>query len=252
MNSNKYVLRILLVFSFITASVWAQKTDFYKSQGYTSLFNGKDLSNWVIPEENNNSWSVFQGTIDCALTYSDKQKAKRHLTTKKKYKDFALHIEWRFKGYGGSFYKMPIILPNGDYVLDEHGEKVVRMKPNADSGILLKGVGQVNLWCWDVGSGELWHVRNNKKLPSEVRAGAVPTSNQDNPVGSWNAMDVYVKGNRITVVNNGIIVIDNALYPGLDVEGEIALQHHGKRSKDGKLGPTASLVQFKNIWIKEL
>ncbi|MEA3461228.1 MAG: hypothetical protein U9R49_05050 [Bacteroidota bacterium] len=33
------------------------------------------------------------------------------------------------------------------------------LRPNSDSGILLKGVGQANLWCWSVGSGELWSGR---------------------------------------------------------------------------------------------
>jgi hypothetical protein len=125
--------------------------------------------------------------------------------------------------------------------------------PNSDSGILLKGVGQTNLWCWPVGSGELWSVRNNKSLPPEVRAAAVPLENADQPVGEWNAFDITVKGDRITVVNNGILVIDNALFPGLDKKGPIGLQHHGGVDEEtGKLRGASSLVQFRNIWIKEL
>lgn len=247
----KYLLAILSCFVIQISS--AQKENYYKTQGYTSLFNGKDLERWVVPKDNNKSWSAFNGTIDCALT-SKAPKGKRHLYTKNEYKDFSLHIEWRFKGCGDMLYKMPTILPNGDYLLDKNGEKVTKLKPNADSGIFIKKNGQqVNLWCWDVGSGELWSVRNNKKLPENVRSAAVPSSNQDNPIGQWNAMDIHVKGDRITVISNGIVVINNALFPGIDVKGPIGLQHHGyKNEKTGKLGGTASLVQFKNIWIKEL
>ena len=54
-------------------------------------------------------------------------------------------------------------------------------------------------------------------------------------------------------MNNGIIVIDNALFPGLNVKGPIGLQHHGGiNAKTGKLMGGSSLVQFRNIWIKEL
>jgi hypothetical protein len=40
----------------------------------------------------------------------------------------------------------------------------------------------------------------------------------------------------ITNVNNGIVLINNALYPGLDINGPIGLQHHGRvDQKTGKL-----------------
>jgi hypothetical protein len=104
-----------------------------------------------------------------------------------------------------------------------------------------------------VGSGELWSVRNDRSLPPEVRAAAVPSENADKLVGQWNAFDITVKGDRITVVNNGIVVINNALYPGLDVTGPLGLQHHGGINPEtGKLRGASSLVQFRNIWIKEL
>jgi hypothetical protein len=164
-----------------------------------------------------------------------------------------LHIEWRFKGYGAHLFPLPTILPDGSYVKDKNGKTIEPLGPNSDSGILLKRVGQTNLWCWSVGSGELWSVRNNEELPPEVRAGAVPSENADKPVGQWNAFDIIVKGERITVANNGIVVIHNALFPGLDIEGPIGLQHHGGINKEtDKLQGASSLVQFRNIWIKEL
>ncbi|MCB9292844.1 MAG: DUF1080 domain-containing protein [Lewinellaceae bacterium] len=99
----------------------------------------------------------------------------------------------------------------------------------------------------------MWSIRNNKDLPAEVRAAAVPSVNADHPVGNWNVFDIIVKGERITIINNGQIVIDNAYYPGLNVKGPIGLQHHGGINPDtGKLNGASSLVQFRNIWIKEI
>jgi len=229
----------------------AQEKNVYEEAGYTRIFNGKDLSGWMVPEGDNGHWSVIDNVID----YDARSEATedKNLWTEKEYEDFVLHIEWRFKGYGDHLFPLPTILPDGSYVKDQAGNTVQPLGPNSDSGILLKGVGQTNLWCWSVGSGELWSVRNNKDLPPEVRAAAVPSENADKPVGQWNAFDVIVKGDRITVANNGVVVIHDALFPGLDVKGPLGLQHHGGvHPETGKLRGASSLVQFRNIWIKEL
>ena len=46
-------------------------------------------------------------------------------------------------------------------------------------------------------------------------------------------------------------VIEAAELPDVPAEGPIALQHHGAK-KDGVWVQPPSLVQFRNIWIKEL
>ncbi|MFW5822070.1 MAG: 3-keto-disaccharide hydrolase, partial [Tangfeifania sp.] len=77
----------------------AQDTgNLYENEGYKSLFNGKNLDGWVIPEGDNGHWSVIDGVID----YDARSEAKgdKNLWTEEKFKDFKLHIEWRFKGYG--------------------------------------------------------------------------------------------------------------------------------------------------------
>jgi hypothetical protein len=250
----KKILNILaagIVFCTLTGMLSAQEQSYFEKAGYTSLFNGENLAGWKIPEGDNGHWSVINGVID----YDARSEAEgdKSLWTEKEFEDFKLHVEWRFKGYGDRPYNVPIILPNGNYLKDEDGNVYRKAMPNADSGILLKGAGQTNLWCWPAGSGELWSVRNDKSLPAEVRAGAVPKENADKPVGEWNAFDITVKGERITVINNGIVVIDNALFPGLDTIGPIGLQHHGGVDEEtGKLKPASSLVQFRKIWIKEL
>jgi len=250
MKNFETVLAAFLLFAFSGAS-FAQGKTLFKAEGYTELFNGKDLTGWKVPVGDNGHWSVIDGVID----YDALSEAKddKNLWSEKEYTNFKLHVEWRFKGYGDHLFPLPTILPNGDYLRDKDGKVIEPLGPNSDSGILLKDVGQANLWCWSVGSGELWSVRNNQSLPAEVRAAAVPKENADKPVGQWNAFDITVIGDRITIVNNGITVIDNVLYPGLDKPGRIGLQHHGGiNQKTGKLQGASSLVQFRNIWIKEL
>jgi hypothetical protein len=77
-----------------------------------------------------------------------------------------------------------------------------------------------------------------------------PKANADNDIGQWNAFDITMKGDRLTVVENGIKVIDNAQLPGVPARGPIALQHHGSRQNGVWTGPP-SLVQFRNLGIKE-
>ncbi len=215
-----------------------------------SLFNGRNLSGWKIPEGDNGHWRVVDGVIDYdALSEAPGNKS---LWADGEYGDFELHVEWRFKRTAG-LYPMPTILPDGSYQTDAQGKVIKTPTPNADSGILLRGNSQTNLWCWPVGSGELWSVRNDKSLTPETRAAAVPKVRADSPVGLWNAMDITLVGDRVTIVLNGAKVIDNAQMPGLPARGPIGLQHHGgMNKKTGELGPACSLIQFRNVWVREL
>ena len=60
-----------------------------------------------------------------------------------------------------------------------------------------------------------------------------------------------MKGDRLTVVLNGTTVIENAQLPGVPARGPIGLQHHGD-FKDGKWVSPPALVQFRNIYVKEI
>ena len=147
---------------------------------------------------------------------------------------------------------MPVILKDGTHLTDSKGKQIKIKLPNADSGILLRGnsKSQVNIWCWPVGSGEVYGYRMDKKMPTEVRSGVTPMVNADNPVGQWNQFIIIMQGDRLTVLLNNKQVLVNAQLPGVPVQGKIALQHHGG-FKNGKYSPASSLVQFRNVMIKE-
>jgi hypothetical protein len=62
-----------------------------------------------------------------------------------------------------------------------------------------------------------------------------------------------MKGDRLWVKLNGEEVISNAQLPGVPREGPLALQHHGSwNAKTNQWNGPPSLVQFRNIYIKEL
>ena len=218
--------------------------------GFVPLFNGRDFTGWKLPEGDNGHWKVINGVID----YDARSEATgdKNLWTEKEYKDFVLRIDWRIKETTG-LYPVPTVLPDGTHKKGPDGKDIVTPTPNADSGIYLRGTSkaQLNIWCWPIGSGEVYGYRMDKNMPTEVRAGVTPKVKADKPVGEWNTFEITMKGDRLTVMLNGKKVIENAQLLNLPESGRLALQHHGG-FKDGKYSPASSLVQFRNISIKEL
>ncbi len=191
-----------------------QEKDNVAPRGFQVLFNGKDLTGWKARQRGVDSeaerakwqqnWKVEAGIIK----FDGKGPT---LWTTRKFKDFVLMVDWRFP------------------------------KPG-DSGIYLRGQSksQVNIWCNEMGSGEVWGYRTDKKLPEEIRKACTPLKKMDKTVGQWNRFVITMKGDRLTVKLNGEVVINSAQLPRVPAEGEIALQRHGNP------------VEFKNIYIKSL
>lgn len=205
--------------------------------GFTSLFNGRDLSGWRgrphldprkdaegSPEERasrQKQWNddrAAHWTVQDGVIVSDGHGV--FLTTDRDYGDFELLVEW--------------MLP----------------KPCADSGIYLRGNPQVQIWdpqcerdfkhgC-QKGSGGLW---NN---PADA-PGKWPLVKADKPVGEWNATRIRMVGERVTVELNGQVVVDAATLANffekgkpLPTTGPIQIQTHG------------APMHVRNVFIKEL
>jgi hypothetical protein len=88
-------------------------------EGFTALFNGKDLTGWNVSEKNAQHWKVEEGVI----VYDGKGSS---LPTAEEYGDFELYVDWK-------------------------------IEKGADSGIYLRGKPQVQIWTRDEGSGGLWN-----------------------------------------------------------------------------------------------
>jgi hypothetical protein len=220
-------------------------------EGFTSLFNGKDLTGWKIPQGDNGHWKVVDGVID----YDAESEApgEKSLTSEREFADYVLRMEWRIKGTPYVNPNVFIVRPDGSHKKDADGKDIRIPVPDSDSGVYMRGFSkaQVNIWAWPVGSGEVYGYRMDQKLPPEVRAGVTPKRNMDKNIGEWNAFEITMQGDRLTVVLNGEEVISKAQLPGVPAKGPIVLQHHGGK-KNGVWASPPSLVQFRNIAIKEL
>ena len=218
---------------------------------WTSLFNGEDLSGWIVPEGDGGHWQVKDGVIDYdAMSQAEGDK---NLWTEEEFDNFQLQIDWRLTDTPFVNENVMLIRPDGTPQLDENGEIIRIAMPDSDSGIYLRGMpkAQVNIWSWPVGSGEVWGYRTDPDMPAEVVSGVTPKTMADNHIGEWNTFKITMYDDRLTVVLNDVLIIDNVQLPDVDEKGPIALQHHGHK-EDGEWASSPSLVQFKNIYIREL
>lgn len=202
-------------------------------EGFTALFNGKDLTGWkglvgnpksrreMSPEKlaeeqkkADESAHAHWKAIDGVLVFDGKG---QNLCSAKDYGDFELYCDWK---------------------IEKHG----------DSGLYVRGTPQIQIWDpddpnqlkngADKGSGSLWNNQKNPRFP-DVKA--------DNPIGQWNTFFIRMVGDKVTITLNGKTVVNNVTLenywerdkPCYET-GSIELQNHG------------NTLYFKNIYVREL
>ena len=256
MNRTCIILAAAALFGLYAVTTTAspaqeRRSDNSPPPGFTALFNGRDFANWKVPDGDNGHWKIMDGVID--YDASSEAPGDKALWSEREFGDFTLNIDWRIKETPFVNPNVYYILPDGNHARDIHGKEITFPMPDSDSGVYLRGAGkhQINIWNWPAGSGEMYGWRMDRSQPAEVRAAVTPRTQADNPVGQWNRFEITAKGETVTVYLNGKLVIDSARLPGLPPRGRIALQHHGSK-KDGKWTSSPSLMQFKNIYFKEL
>ena len=248
MNRSATFLTLLAV-SLSAAAAFAEDVEVPK--GFTSLFNGKDFANWKVPAGDNGHWKIVSGVID--YDASSEATGDKSLWSEKSYRNYELYIDWRIKETPYINPRVRIIKPDGTHKKDADGKDIQISVPDSDSGVFMRGQGksQINIWCWPIGSGEVYGYRNDKSMPAGVRAGVTPKTNADHDIGEWNTFFITMKGDRLSVKLNGKQVLEEAQLPGIPESGPIALQHHGGKRK-GEWSSPPALVQFRNIFIREL
>ncbi|NOX87429.1 MAG: DUF1080 domain-containing protein, partial [Calditrichaeota bacterium] len=196
-------------------------------EGFEALFNGKDLSGWqAVAYSPPQKRALPESKLDSLQKAADRE-AKKHwlvsdgvlmfdgdgylgLQTKREFKNFELLADWKIEKFG-------------------------------DSGIYLRGCPQVQIWDpaqWKVGSGGLY---NNQKNPRN------PLKTADKPTGRWNRFRIIMRGERVTVYLNDVLVTDNVILENywerdkpVYEQGPVELQAHN------------SPLYFRNIFIREL
>jgi hypothetical protein len=196
-------------------------------EGFTSIFNGKDLSGWVYGKrgsgENKSGagYAVENGVVFCTV------KDGGNLYTEKEFGDFTLRFDFKLteNANNGIGIRAPL---EGDsayvgmeiQVLDDSGSQYKNLRPEQYHGSIYD--------CFACKRGF------------------------QKPVGEWNTEEITAKGRQVTVTLNGTVIVDANLD---DIKDEAKLKKHpGLANKKGHIGflGHGARVEFRNLRVKEL
>jgi hypothetical protein len=139
-----------------------------------TLFNGKDLAGWkLINEKNSNGWTVKDGVLANNPVQVEGQPhiAYGNLRTEQEFEDFNLKLE-------------------------------VNIPVGSNSGVYLRGLYEIQV----VDSyGKALDPHNMGGLYSRV----CPTVSAEKPAGQWQTMEMTLCDRHVTVILNGVKIIDN-------------------------------------------
>ncbi|MYB54156.1 MAG: DUF1080 domain-containing protein [Acidobacteriia bacterium] len=175
------------------------------------LFNGKDLAGWRPHEADKiNGWSAQDGMLVNTTPKTDFSATGDHanLRTEAEFDDFWLHIEFLVEG-------------------------------NRNSGIYLRGMYEAQVVDRD---SRMQGIQG----PGAIFGRIAPSANAGKPGGEWQTYDLTLVDRHVTVVLNGVKVIDNqpiigptagAIYTDPSARGPIYLQGDH------------TTVKYKNIYL---
>jgi len=234
-------LPIVLITGLMAAAAWGALAEravptSQHSEGFTALFNGKDLTGWHgLKTMDPRQFEALNADEKTKLLADGAEDLKKHwrvedgvivndgqgvyLTTDKDYGDVELLIDFK-------------------------------IGPKGDSGVYLRGTPQVQIWDFsepsyarmgaDKGSGGLWN--NSPGAP-----GKDPLTRADNPVGQWNTFRIIQVGARTTISLNDKLIVDHAILENywnralsIPARGPIQLQTHDHE------------IHWRNIAIREI
>ena len=210
---------LLTLVTLLAGSLTAALTD---SDGFVSIFNGKDFTGWDGPVDN---YEVKDGAIVC------KPGKGGTIFTKEEYGDFVVRLEFkvppggnnglaiRYPGKGNTAYEGMCEIQ----VLDDNYEKV---------------------------KGKI----DERQAHGSAYGMVAAKRGFQKPIGEWNSQEVTVKGSNIKVVLNGTVILDCDLSK-VDMETVMAKSKHpGATRTSGHFGFAGhnDPVEFRNIVIKKL
>jgi hypothetical protein len=206
---NKFYLTLFLLLSFVVA-VDLRADDAPKDDGFVSLFNGVDLKGWV---GNTDGYKATDGVLVCQAGKSKGGK----IYTAKEYADFIFQFDFKLTpgANNGVGIRAPLTgNPSKNafeiQILDNSAKKYAKIKPTQFHGSIYKRA-----------AAKRGHLK---------------------PVGQWNRQEIRAEKNLITVILNGVRIVDQADVARFKkpTKGHICFLGHG------------SQVEFRNIRIKDL
>ena len=194
-------------------------------EGFTSLFNGKDLAGWKVYGGKMERWGAKDGIL-----YVEGG-GGGWLLTEKEYSDFELRLEFKLPKAGNS--GVALRAPREGNVSNTGMEIQLLDDPwYKDKNNYKAGIRDVQL------TGAIYGV-----VP--------PSKDATKPAEEWNTMRIIAKGRHVTVELNGVKTIDADLDKYTEKHGK---EHPGLLREKGFLGLQShdGRVEFRKIYVKAL
>jgi hypothetical protein len=189
--------------------------------GFVSLFDGKTLQGWTLIGGHGPGYIVKNGVLVCP------KEGGGNLFTEKEYSNFAFRFEFRTEpaGNNGVGIRAPL---EGDaayvgmeiQILDNEAPEYKDLRPAQYHGSV-----------YDVIPAKRGYLKK---------------------AGEWNEEEILAQGRHIKVTLNGTVILDADLDSVKDPE--VLKKHPGLARESGHIGflGHGSLVEFRNIRVKEL
>jgi hypothetical protein len=227
MNPKRvHVLRLPLLLCcslLVAAAVAAAETE----EGFTSIFNGKDLSGWIYGGDKKSAKAGKGYQVENGVLFCTKEDGG-NLFTEKEYDNFILRFEFKLEpnSNNGIGLRAPL---EGDIaykgieiqVLDDTGSQYQTLKP--------------------------WQYHGSVYGCVAAKRGSLK------PVGQWNEQEIVADGRHIKVTLNGDVIVDSNLDEDVK-DPEVIKAHPGLARKTGHIGLLGhgTRVEFRNLRVKEL
>ncbi len=197
-----------------------------EEEGFTPMFNGRDLSGWVNANCAPETWSVTNGMIHCT------GRPTGAIRTERQYENFIMEVEWRHLSSGGNsgifIWGTPIAAPAVPFL---RGIEVQVL----DHGYNVNGKNQ-----WYTTHGDVFPIHGASMKPFGRHNGdrSFPSEERSKPSPEWNHYRIVCTNGTLRLSVNGKEVSggENCNYR----KGYLALESEG------------APVQFRNLRIKEL
>jgi HEAT repeat protein len=204
-------------------STEASLTPQEKSEGFVSLFNGKNLDGWI---GNKTDYKAENGNI---VIQPNNGEGGGNLFTEKEFSDFNFRFEFQ-------------------------------LTPGANNGLGIRA--PLDGDAAYVGM-ELQILDNTAEIYSQLEPyqyhgsvyGVIPAKREFlKPVGEWNCEEVIAKGSRIKIILNDTVIVDGDILEASKNGTADGQKHPGLLREKGHIGflGRGSAVKFRNIRIKEL
>ncbi|HWB14709.1 MAG TPA: DUF1080 domain-containing protein [Pirellulales bacterium] len=193
--------------------------------GYTSLFNGRDLTGWESAQGGTVRWAV--NAKNKAIVSVGAKRQGNWLFSDKDFSDFRLRLEFRIEPQSDS----GIALRTPPLSNVKQGRMAIRLTSHSDDPI---PTGTFVTW-----SGGAAHPQSTPQDRVSLR-----------PANKWNAVEIEFRGSRLAVTINGQTIQD----VNVDELARKSKAGGGLLEKTGRIGLEcrSGHVEFRDIEIQEL